>query len=171
MRTASGRWGRFEGRVVAHWEDDGRSMTLLEPFGYRDPSAVHWPAPAGSLVNGASIPRVFWSLIGGPFSGRFRRASVVHDVACIDRTRPWRQVHRMFYDACRCGHVGVVKAKTMYYAVYHFGPRWRVVGRTIRDETPRPPTPLEARRIARYFATHTIAAEAIPALEIPKSAL
>ena len=162
-----GVWGAFEGRVVATWHDDGREMTLVEPFAYVDAQAARWAAPAGSVVNGASIPRVFWSVIGSPFTGRFRNASVVHDVACVERSRPWRQVHRMFYEACRCGRTNVVQAKTMYYAVYHFGPRWRLVGRSLRDETPPAPSAAEARRIARWFAAHDIPAEAIPSLEIP----
>ena len=53
-------WGRFEGDVVARWEDDGRSMTLVEPFGYIDPRETRWDAPAAAVVNGASIPRAFW---------------------------------------------------------------------------------------------------------------
>ena len=159
-------WGHFDGRVVARWHDDGRDMTLVEPFAYFDPARVRWLAPAGSVVNGASIPRPFWSLIGGPFEGRFRNASVVHDVACVDRTRPWRQVHRMFYEACRCGRVGAVKAKTMYYAVYHFGPRWRTVGRGLRDETPPLPTRRQVAAIEAWFATYDVDAAEIPTLEI-----
>ena len=171
-------WGRFEGRVVARWEDDGRTMTLVEPFAYVDPRAARWPAPAGAVVNGASIPRAFWSLIGGPFAGEFRNASVVHDVACETRDRAWRAVHRMFYEACRCGGVGAVKAKTMYYAVFHYGPRWRVEERTtivagtaqteriVRDETPAAATEAEVAAIARYFATRDVAAADIPTLEI-----
>jgi hypothetical protein len=171
-------WGRFEGQVVARWEDDGRSMTLVEPFAYVDPQAWRWPAPAGAVVNGASIPRAFWSLIGGPFAGEFRNASVVHDVACETRDRPWRAVHRMFYEACRCGGVGAVKAKTMYYAVFHYGPRWRIEERTtivagtaqterfVRDETPAAPKEAEAAAVARYFESHDVAAEDIPTLEL-----
>jgi hypothetical protein len=177
--ATSGRgWGNFEGQVVARWEDDGRTMTLVEPFAYVDPRAARWSAPAGSVVNGASIPRAFWSLFGGPFTGEFREASVVHDVACETRDRPWRAVHRMFYEACRCGGVGAVTAKTMYYAVFHYGPRWQIeelttivagqrqTERTIRDETPAAATEAEVAAIARYFQTHDVAAEDIPTLEI-----
>jgi len=172
-------WGRFVGEVVARWDANGRDMTLVEPFGYVDPRGSRWEAPAASVVNGASIPRPFWSLVGGPFEGRFRNASVVHDVACVVRDRPWQAVHRMFYDACRCGGVGAVQATTMYYAVYHFGPRWRVeerrtiVGgrpqleRVVRDESPAPPTEADVRAVEAYFATHAVPADAVPALEIP----
>jgi len=54
----------------------------------------------------------------------YRNASVVHDVACVQRNKPWQDVHRMFYEACRDGGVGEQKAKLMYAAVYHFGPKW-----------------------------------------------
>jgi hypothetical protein len=171
-------WGRFAGDVVARWEADGRRMTLVDPFAYIDPREARWEAAAGRVVDGASIPRAFWSFIGGPFAGEFRNASVVHDVACEDRDRPWRAVHRMFYEACRCGGVGAVKSKTMYYAVFHFGPRWHVEERTtivagrphvesvVRDDTPAPPTEEEAALVTAFFATHEVAAEDIPSLEI-----
>lgn len=176
--TPAAGWGRFEGDVVARWEDDGRRMTLVEPFAYVDPRAARWEAAAGRVVDGASIPRAFWSFIGGPFAGEFRNASVVHDAACEDRDRPWRAVHRMFYEACRCGGVGAVKAKTMYYAVFHFGPRWHVeehstivAGRprvevVVRDDTAAPPSDAEVAAVIDYFATHEVAAEDIPTLEI-----
>ena len=51
---------------------------------------------------------------------------MVHDVACEERTSKWEDVHNMFYEACRCGGVSWGQAKTMYYAVYNFGPRWQV---------------------------------------------
>jgi hypothetical protein len=179
--AAASRWGRFEGDVVARWENDGRLMTLLEPFAYVDPRQARWEAAAGAAIDGASIPRAFWSVIGSPFAGEFRNASVVHDVACEARNRPWRAVHRMFYEACRLGGVGAVKAKTMYYAVFHFGPRWHVeerttlvagtphVERVVRDETPAPPTEAEVAAIVDYFVTHDVAAADIPTLTIPDS--
>lgn len=34
----------------------------------------------------------------------------------------------MFYEACRAGSVGEQKAKLMYAAVYHFGPKWTASG-------------------------------------------
>ena len=179
VAASASSWGRFVGDVVAKWEADGRDMTLVEPFAYVDPRDTRWDAPAGSVVNGASIPRAFWSLIGGPFEGRFRNASVVHDVACVNRDRPWQEVHRMFHDACRCGGVGAAKAATMYYAVYQFGPRWTVeerrtivggtphVERVVHDETPPPPTAADVRAIDDYFATHVVDPDAVPTVMVP----
>ncbi|WP_425617442.1 DUF1353 domain-containing protein [Anatilimnocola sp. NA78] len=120
-------YGRFEGDIVAVWDNDGRNMTLRENFVYYDSQNRPWQAPAGAVVNGASIPAAFWSVIGGPFEGQYRNASVVHDVGCHEMNQSWEDVHRMFYEACRCGGVDETQAKMMYYAVYHFGPRWEVV--------------------------------------------
>jgi hypothetical protein len=118
------QWGSFYGKVVAEWLPDGRHMRLVEDFAYGDPTGVRWDAPKNSTVDGASIPQPFWSFIGGPFEGQYRNASVVHDVACDQKTRPWRDVHKMFYTASRLGGVGQISANIMYFAVYHWGPRW-----------------------------------------------
>ena len=177
--SEGGRWGAFDGQVLAAWQDDGRTMTLLEPFAYVDPAGVRWEAAEGSDVNGASIPRAFWSVIGGPFAGRFRNASVVHDVACVEQTADWRDVHWMFYEACRCGGVAATKAKLMYYAVAHFGPRWEIETTLLvrdgheervvrsRDTTPPPPTEADVAAAVAYFASHDPAAAAIASGRLP----
>lgn len=116
--------GRFKGSVVARWDEDGRSMTLIEPFEYIDPSDLRWPVPAGTVVDGASIPRAFWTIIGGPFEGRYRNASVVHDFYCQIRNRPYSAVHRMFYNAMVTSGLTDKTSWLMYKAVEQFGPRW-----------------------------------------------
>ena len=118
-------WGYFSGPINTRWEADGRTMTLLNELRYTDPKGVVWIAPAGSQVDGASIPRALWSFFGGPFEGKYRNASVLHDVAYDQKNRPWQQVDRMFYDAMRCSGVGAIEAKTFYYALYRHGRHWR----------------------------------------------
>jgi hypothetical protein len=118
-------WGYYSGQVEARWENDGRRMTLLSELRYTDPEGVVWIAPAGSVVDGASIPRALWSLMGGPFEGKYRNASVLHDIAYEQQSRPWKQCDRMFYNAMRCSGVGSTEAKTMYYALYRHGRHWK----------------------------------------------
>lgn len=120
-------WGNYTGSVETRWLDEQRKMQLLSDYEYTGPRplALKWKAPKDSVVDGASIPQVFWSIVGGPFDGLYRNASVLHDIACDEKKRPWAEVHLMFYQAMRCSGVPIVKAKTMYWAVYHFGPRWR----------------------------------------------
>jgi hypothetical protein len=123
--------GEFIGRVVGEWLDDGRDMELKEDFVYIDPTGAPWLAPTGSIVNGASIPQVLWSLIGGPFEGRYRNASVIHDVACEAKNRPWQDVHRAFYFACLCGGVPQQRAAELYAAVLQGGPQWEIAKKEV----------------------------------------
>jgi hypothetical protein len=123
--AAKARRGRFTGRLRVDIDGaDGIGMTLAEPFGYVDPDGTDWPVRAGAKINGASIPRVFWSIVGGPFEGRYRQASVVHDWYCDVRQRPAHRVHRMFYEAMIDSGVDPLQASTMYAAVKACGPRW-----------------------------------------------
>jgi hypothetical protein len=119
-------WGYYSGSPITQWEPDGRNMTVMSELRYTDPQGMVWIAPAGSVVDGASIPRSLWSIMGGPFEGKYRNASILHDVAYDQHNRPWQDCDRMFYDAMRCSGVSAVEAKTMYYALYKFGHHWKV---------------------------------------------
>ena len=119
------KWGYYTGHPVTRWNPDGLTMTLLSELHYTDPHGIVWVAPAGSIVNGASIPRSLWSLMGGPFEGKYRDASVLHDVAYEQHKRPWQDCDRMFYNAMRCSGVSAVEAGTMYYALRKFGHHWK----------------------------------------------
>jgi Protein of unknown function (DUF1353) len=118
-------WGKFSTDPVIQLLADGRLAKVVDFFSYTDPRGRVWPVPASSIVNGASIPRVVWSLTGGPWDGKYRNASIVHDIACDEKKHSWKDVHRMYYEACRAGGLGVIEAKAQYWAVYHFGPRWK----------------------------------------------
>src|SRR5215831_507566 len=119
------KWGHYNGEPVTKWNPDGRTMTLLTELRYTDPTGVVWVAPIGSVVDGASIPRYLWSIMGGPFEGQYRNASVLHDVAYEQHNRPWQDCDRMFYYAMRCSGVNAIEAKTMYYALFKFGHHWK----------------------------------------------
>jgi hypothetical protein len=119
------KWGHYSGYVEARWENDGRTMTLLSELRYTDPKGVVWIAPAGSVVDGASIPRSLWSLMGGPFEGRYRNASVLHDVAYDQKNRTHEVCDQMFYNAMRCSGVSAVDAGMMYYSLRKFGHHWK----------------------------------------------
>lgn len=137
-------WGRFEGDLVVRFLDDGRLCQLLQQYCFVQPDGSDWPVPPDAKVDGASIPRLFWTLIGGPFEGKYRNASVIHDFYCDTKKRPWRDTHRMFHDAMRCQGVTAAKAKVMYYAVYRFGPRWAPAGQPSLESTPLDSTSLES---------------------------
>jgi Protein of unknown function (DUF1353). len=118
-------WGYYSGQVEARWENDGRHMTLLSELRYTDPEGILWIAPAGSVVDGASIPRVLWSLMGGPFEENIATPLSCTMSLTTEKTRPWKLCDRMFYNAMRCSGVAATEAKTMYYALYRHGRHWK----------------------------------------------
>ena len=129
------QFGRFVGRLILSDEAiedcfaedvDGwfSIFRLVENFQYVDPDDTVWTVPPGVCVNGASIPAAFWSVIGGPWSGKYRRASVIHDHYVRTRERSWQDTHRVFYHGMLAGGVAERQAKMMYFAVRRFGKRW-----------------------------------------------
>jgi Protein of unknown function (DUF1353) len=130
--------GTFTGRVAVEWltgQSPERDMKLLEPFTFTDAAGKAWHVPAGTVVNGASIPKGFWTLVGSPYTGNYRRASVVHDHYCYTKDEKWQDVHRMFYHAMVSGGVDALEAKVLYAFVYAGGPRWDLVVTTNLEGT------------------------------------
>lgn len=123
--------GRFEGELIVKDLGDGRNFEVVQEFTYVDPLGVRWTVPKGMKTDGASVPRWAWSIFP-PFAGRHFRAAVVHDYFCQTKSKPWTAVHRVFYDALRTAGVDWASAKTMYAAVYRFGPKWLPGGGRIR---------------------------------------
>lgn len=117
-------FGVYEGELIVKPLADGRAIELVGNYSFIGPSGTKWSVPDKYVVDGASIPQFLWSVVGGPLSGKYRNASVIHDRYCDTESRPWKDVHRMFYNAMRASGVTNARAKLMYSAVYRFGPRW-----------------------------------------------
>jgi hypothetical protein len=123
--------GQFDGDVVLTFLPDGRYLKLLRSFGYIDSQHERWDVPDGAIVDGASIPQVLWTLMGGPFEGKYRDASIVPDWYCDLRTRPWRNVHRVFYEA-------MLRSKTRARSRQRMHPDWTMMGcLTMRRQSPK----------------------------------
>jgi len=116
--------GTFINKVKVEWMDNPREMKLLDIFIYVDSNGAVWRALKNDIINGASIPRFLWQLIGSPFVGLYRKASVIHDVYCTDKTRSYKDVHECFNEMMFTDGVGKFKRKLMSQAVKKFGPRW-----------------------------------------------
>ena len=125
VSSGGGNYGKFAASPKVELLPGRRQVKLIESLTYLDPCGAMWVSPKDSIVDGASIPRLAWSIIGAPLDGTYRDASIIHDVACDTKTRPWQVVHDAFYFAMLASGVEAWRAKVMYAAVYHFGPRWR----------------------------------------------
>lgn len=112
--------GQFSGNPKTEWLTEvgaDRNMKLLEDFWFDDLTGRRWLAPIGSLINGASIPEALWSAVGSPFTGDYRRASIVHDVACNSPDVKREDADDMFYWACISGGCQKPQAKLLYLGV------------------------------------------------------
>jgi DNA/RNA endonuclease G (NUC1) len=163
LPEAAAGHGRFIGLPASvtfdNLNESRRSAHLLSPISYFDPAESEWPVPSGAWLDGASIPRAFWTLIGSPFTGRYLEPSMVHDHYCITRNRPWRDTHRMFHEAMLCRGVSGFKAKVMFYAVYRFGPRWVEPGVEGTAEAPSAPEALTNEKAQSILADAAVLAK------------
>ena len=98
--------------------------TIKSDFEYKDPAGVRWQTKAQDKTDGASIPVWAQPFVGTPFTKEYIKAAVIHDHYCDRHVRPWRQTHKVFYDALISSGVSVERAKLLYYAVYLGGPKW-----------------------------------------------
>src|SRR3954451_307848 len=76
----------FEGRAAITQIDD-HLWELTEDLFYHDASKWIWKAPKGYRTDGASIPWPLWSFVGSPFTGRYVKAAIIHDVYCDLKSR------------------------------------------------------------------------------------
>lgn len=108
----------------------GHDFISSGDFIFTDGRGIVWKAPAGTVTDGASIPQACMSIIGPPLKDEYRGAALVHDAFCgranakgsSYHKASWEDVHQMFYEACIAGGTPEWKAKTMYAAVWLFGP-------------------------------------------------
>lgn len=116
-----GNYGNFSGNPKTEWLIDpvnpDRNMKLLEDFTYTDPQGKLWLAPKDAIINGASIPRPLWTAVGSPYTDDYRRASIVHDVACGDKKVSRKDADVMFYYACQAGGCSPSQARILYIGV------------------------------------------------------
>lgn len=114
-------------KLIANPSDaSGKTKILADDLYFIDPDKFVWKAGKTDVTDGASIPDLFKPIIGGAFEEDFLPAAVIHDhyTKRAHRVRTWRDTARVFYQAMLVKGVNVVKAKTMYFAVYTFGPHW-----------------------------------------------
>src|SRR3972149_385020 len=65
--------------------------------------------------DGASIPRIFWSLIGSPTTGSYTRAACLHDGLYSSQAFPRKKSDELFLEAMKAGGVGDVCRKLLFY--------------------------------------------------------
>lgn len=110
--------------------DDGQEWRTVAPLAYI--SDVDGPGEGeiievlpGMATDGASIPRLFWRLIGCPLRGRYAPAALIHDGLYAAQDLPRAIADRLFREMLLDLGLHPAKAWTMYQAVKLGGdPSW-----------------------------------------------
>lgn len=106
MFLASDRW------VVTH------PFTFLRPNGLEHtvPVLPRGADRLGFVTDGATIPRVFWSIIGGP-EGAYFPAAVLHDFLYVAKPVDRYTADCVFLEAMKALGVNRAKRYAMFWAV------------------------------------------------------
>jgi len=87
-------------------------LRLREDFSYGK-----YTAKKGFLFNGASIPKFFWRFVGHPFSSKYVRSAVIHDILCESEVIPREDTDKLFKEMLKKDRVEGWKVPLMYRAV------------------------------------------------------
>lgn len=101
-------------------KDNNRVARLLEDLEYKvisSDNAYYIKIKKGFEYDGASIPKIFWWLIGSPFSGKYRLAATVHDALYATQLLSKDKADDIFYNIMIEDGVSKWKALLMYSAV------------------------------------------------------
>ena len=104
---------RFQGRYEIQGYTEYTFKTLAE-LSYTTEKDRVYTVPIGFITDGASIPKIFWSFIGSPFTGLYRRAALIHDYLYATQTTTRVYADRVFLEAMFFLKVSWWKRKTMY---------------------------------------------------------
>ena len=98
---------------------DGIRWRVMESFEYhigsKDSGEVV-KIPKDFLTDFASIPKIFWSIIGGPW-GKYGYAAILHDYLYTVGIYSRKRTDQIFLEAMKVLKVSWWKRKLMYYAV------------------------------------------------------
>jgi hypothetical protein len=115
------RTGYFPNFANVRLLKDGRSMELTMDFPFVRPNGKQHTAPRGLVVNGASIPRFFWRIIGPPLTGLYREASIIHDWHYQSQLISRAKADLIFLEGMKAAGVSLVKRQAMHKALRSFG--------------------------------------------------
>lgn len=102
-------------RLIISPVDYGRKRELMADFLFRGVKVNK-----GFITDGASIPKVCWTIIGHPF-GRYLEAAVIHDFLYFEGTLTRKECDKVFLEAMKELKVFALQRWVMYKGVRMWG--------------------------------------------------
>jgi hypothetical protein len=101
---------------------------LLEELSFVDGRGTRWTAERGGVLDDDLVPGQLRHVAGVPPKQEYRKASAVHAYFVHAKSAPWRDVHRMLYEASVAEGVAAPQARLLYVTMYAGGWRWELPG-------------------------------------------
>jgi hypothetical protein len=99
--------------IDAGMKGDSRQWRLTSKFRYVGSKIID--VPAGFTTDGASVPRVFWSLFSP--TGSYLKAAVIHDYLYVNQLFSRETTDLIFLEAMKESGVGFFTRRAVYRAV------------------------------------------------------
>lgn len=98
-------------------EVDSRLFKTLQDLTYIANNGEIILVPAGFITDGASIPKIFWSIIGSPFTGKYKKPALIHDYLYAIHLTSRKRVDSIFIEGMKYLGVSRIKRVLMWFAV------------------------------------------------------
>jgi hypothetical protein len=106
----------FLNDLILKSDEKQKHWILCHELGYETKRGEIIVIPVGTVTDFASIPRLFWTIIGHP-AQTYRRAAVLHDYLYQEQFCTRKKADKLFYEAMRQDGVWWHKAQIIHKAV------------------------------------------------------
>ena len=116
---------KFTNPIIVELLPGGRKVRVVESFSYDigKKGGTTIRIPAGFVSDGASIPRIFWFIVGSPLTGKYRAGAILHDFLYYSALYPRKRSDEIFLEAMTVLNVNKVKRTIIFWAV-RIGAEW-----------------------------------------------
>jgi hypothetical protein len=110
---------QFNGEVVLEEMKNG-SWKLQDDFSYED-DFIQVDVKSDFITDGASIPKMFWSIIGNPLENDLLKPAIIHDGLYTLMQLPRDKCDKLLKEMLLFNGTSKVKANLVYIVVRLFG--------------------------------------------------
>ena len=111
---------------------DGIHARVQRELIYTARSGAILTVPVGFVTDGASIPVELWSTVGSPFTGKYRRAAILHDFMYTTINLNKTDADNIFLEAMLLDGTNELQAHTIWEGVHLFGRRAWVADHVVK---------------------------------------
>jgi hypothetical protein len=110
---------QFNGDIILEELDNG-SWRLQDDFSYED-DYIQVTIKSNFITDGASIPKLFWSVVGNPLENDLLKPAIIHDGLYNLMHQPRLECDKLLKEMLLFNGTSKMKAYFIYYAVRLFG--------------------------------------------------